>query len=85
MPSSNVTAEQVMDLVQQMPPEQERALFNFLLRRRQQEWQEAYPYFEEGARRTAAERGRNWDAMTEEEREDFIDEIVHEDRPCSGS
>ena len=28
-------------------------------------------------------RGLDWDAMTEVEREDFIDGLIHEDRECS--
>ncbi len=39
------------------------------------------PVFNEGAERArivAKERGRDWDTMTEDEREEFIDEIVHE-------
>jgi hypothetical protein len=35
-------------------------------------------------RAAAAQRGRDRDAMTEDEREAFIDDVVHEDRPCSG-
>jgi hypothetical protein len=33
----------------------------------------------EKARRAAAKRGRDWDAMTEDEREEFIDEVLHEE------
>jgi len=34
--------------------------------------------------RAAGQRGRDWDAMTEDEREAFLDDVVHEDRQCSG-
>ncbi len=34
--------------------------------------------FLEQAKIVAAERGYDWDTMTEDEREEFIDEIVHE-------
>ena len=34
-------------------------------------------------RRLCAERGLDWDAMSEQAREDFIDESVHEDCACS--
>lgn len=30
-----------------------------------------------------ADRGLNWDAMTEAERENFVDDLVHEDRECN--
>jgi len=26
--------------------------------------------------------GKNWDVMSENEREEFIDDIIHEDRQC---
>lgn len=34
-------------------------------------------------RRLCAERGLNWDAMTEEERESFVDDLIHEYRTCA--
>ncbi len=34
-------------------------------------------------RRLCADRGLNWDTMTESERENFVDDLVHEDRECS--
>ena len=37
---------------------------------------------EEQLRRLCAERGLNWDTMSSEQRESFIDDLIHEDRPC---
>ena len=34
-------------------------------------------------RQLCAERGLNWDTMTEAERENFVDDLIHEDRECS--
>ena len=34
-------------------------------------------------RRLCADRGLNWDTMTEAERENFVDDLIHEDRECS--
>ena len=31
---------------------------------------------------SARERGLEWDKMSEDEREDFIDDLLHQDRPC---
>ncbi|MFM2380708.1 MAG: hypothetical protein RLZZ143_3291, partial [Cyanobacteriota bacterium] len=45
------------------------------------QWRQLEPVFNEGAERArivAKERGYDWDTMTEDEREEFIDEIVHE-------
>lgn len=84
MPKLELTDEQVIELVKQLPPNQQEVLFKFLLMRRWGAWEELSRYGQEGARRAAAERGRDWEAMTEEEREAFIDDLVHEDRGCSG-
>lgn len=35
---------------------------------------------QEKARKVAAERGKDWDAMTDDEQLDFINDVVHEDR-----
>ena len=34
-------------------------------------------------RRLCAVQGLNWDTMTEAERENFVDDLVHEGRECS--
>ena len=40
-------------------------------------------YAEAQLRQLCAYRGLDWDAMTEVEREDFVDTLIHEDRECS--
>jgi len=40
-------------------------------------------YAEAQLRRLSAERGLDWNTMSEEERETFIDDVVHEDRQCA--
>ena len=44
---------------------------------------EQIKYGEAKVRKICAARGLDWDAMTEEERIDFIDDLVHEDRECN--
>jgi hypothetical protein len=83
MPTLNLTDEQVIELVRQLPAEKQVALLQSLLAQRRA-WREKLAHqMEERLRVLAAERGRNWDAMIDPEREDFIDDLVHEDRPCS--
>jgi hypothetical protein len=79
-----LTDEQVLALVKQLPPEQQETLFKFLLTNQWGPWVDLSLYGEERVRLVATQRGRNWDAMTEDERETFIDDLVHEDRPCAG-
>ena len=39
-------------------------------------------YAEVQLRKLSASRGLNWDKMTDEERIDFVDDLIHEDREC---
>ncbi len=82
MPNVQLTDEQVVDLVKQLPPARQAEVVKLLLSEQRRRWEEFSRGMQEGARKAAAERGRDWDVMTEEEREDFVDELVHEDRPC---
>jgi hypothetical protein len=80
MPTLQLSDEQVVDLVKQLPPDQQQVLYEYLRFERWPAWTALSRDAQDGARQAAAERGRDWDAMTEEEREDFIDDIVHEGR-----
>ena len=39
-------------------------------------------YAEAQLRKLSASRGLNWNKMTAEERIDFVDDLIHEDRAC---
>lgn len=78
-----LTEEQVIELVKQLSPNKQAELFQFLQKQQWQKWEELSLAGQEGVRKAAAQRGKNWDTMSEEERDDFIDDIVHEDRQCA--
>lgn len=78
-----LTTEQVIDFIQQMPPKEKRAVLIALAEKASIGEEERMKYAESQVRQLCASRGLNWDTMTEEEREDFIDDLVHEDRECS--
>jgi hypothetical protein len=84
VPILTVSDDQVIELVKQLPPDQQKRLFVFLLTQQWGAWVDLARYGEERARIAAAQRGHTWDAMTESEREAFIDDLVHEDRSCAG-
>jgi len=84
MPTLELTDEQVINLANQLPPDQQESLFQSLLLKRWETWVNLSHYGEERARIATAQRGRNWDAMAEDEREEFIDDLIHEDRQCNG-
>jgi hypothetical protein len=79
MPSFTLTNEQVVELVKQLPAEQQIEVFRFLLLQQWGQWESLSRYGADRARLVAQERGKDWDVMTEDERETFIDEVVHED------
>lgn len=83
MPTLKLTDEQVIELVKQLSRGQQELLLEYLLTRESPAWDGLTGYGDDRAREVAAERGRNWEAMTEKEKEEFVDELVHEDRDCS--
>jgi hypothetical protein len=78
MPNLTLSNEQVIDLFKQLPEAQQQELFRFLVQRQWGNMEAITDYGSQQAKIVAAERGYDWDTMTEDEREEFIDEIVHE-------
>ena len=82
MPILELSDAQVVELVKQLPPERQRAALMALAAGATQRREERMQYAEAQLRRVSAERGLEWDKMPEGQREDFIDDLLHEDRPC---
>lgn len=80
MPTVELTIEQVLALVQQLPLEQKRVVLMTLAEEGRTRREERLDYAEAQLRRLCDERGLNWDAMNEDDREAFMDDLVHEDR-----
>ena len=78
MPNLTLSNEQAIKLVKQLPKAQQQELFRFLIQRQWGNMEAITDYGSQQAKIVAAERGYDWDTMTEDEREEFIDEIVHE-------
>lgn len=72
----------MVELVKQLPPERQRAALMALAAGATQRREERMQDAEAQLRRVSAERGLEWDKMLEGQREDFIDDLLHEDRPC---
>lgn len=79
MATLTLTDLQVIELLKQLPSDQQIKVFQFLLTQPWANWVYLSRDAQEGARQAAAQRGRNWDVMTEEEREEFICEVINED------
>lgn len=78
MPVLEIRTEQLLDLLQQLAPEERIALLLKLAEPARTRMVERRAFAEQQLRAIAAERGLNWDAMSEEEREAFVDELLHE-------
>jgi hypothetical protein len=82
MATLELTDAQVADLVRRLPAERRRAVLLLLATEAQERREERLTFAEHQLRRVSAERGLDWDALSEPEREALIDDLIHEDRPC---
>jgi hypothetical protein len=82
MPKLTLSDEQVIELVKQLPPESKRVVLLALAKEGEQERDSRMEYAQTQLRNLSAERGLDWNSMSENERELFIDDLVHEDRQC---
>ncbi len=78
-----LTTDQVVGFVQQMPAEERRALLLAIAEQAAVNREARIDYAETQFRQLCADRGLDWDTMTEAERENFVDDLIHEDRECS--
>jgi hypothetical protein len=82
MPILELSDAQVLELVKQLPPERQRAALLALAAGAAQRREARMEYAEGQLQRVSAEHGLDWGTMSEDQREEFIDDLVHEDRPC---
>ena len=82
MATLTLTDDQVADLIRQLPAERRHSVLLLLAAQAQHRRQERLTYAEGQLRRLSAERSMDWDALSEEDREWLIDDLIHEDRAC---
>jgi hypothetical protein len=82
MATVELTNQQIVDLVRQLPVEAKREVLFALAGDAQAGRDERMKLAAEQLRRLATQRGMKWDAMSEPEREALVDDLIHEDRPC---
>jgi hypothetical protein len=75
-----LTDEQVLALVDQLSPENRGELFYRLASRQWPAWAKIVSEAELRARRLAAERGLDWDKLSDEQRLDLADSLAHDAR-----
>jgi hypothetical protein len=70
--------EQVISIVRQLPAARKRTALLALAQDAQARHEERIRFGEAQLRRMSAERGLDWDRMSEDERETFVDDLLHE-------
>ncbi|BAY75195.1 hypothetical protein NIES25_16130 [Nostoc linckia NIES-25] len=78
MATLNLNVEQVITLVKQLAIPEQRMILQAIKAEQDCWWQNRLDYGELQMRSLSTTRGLNWDIMTEQEREEFIDNILHE-------
>lgn len=78
-----LTTEQVADFIQQMPLEEQLKILRELSNRAWIGRKDRMKYLESKVRQVCAERGQDWDAMDDDARLQFIDDVIHEDSGCN--
>ena len=80
MANISLTDEQVIDLFKQLSPERKRAILLTLAEDAQSRRDERMKYAESQLKRLCKEKGLDWEFLSEEEKEAFVDDLIHEDR-----
>ena len=78
-----LTTDQVVGFVQQMPAEERRTLLLAIAEQAAANREARIDYAEAQLRQLCTDRELDWDAMTEAERENFVDDLIHEARKCN--
>ena len=78
MPTMTLSNKQVIDLVRQLPPLPRRTALFSLAQEAARQRNERMVYAETQLRQRCAQRRLDWDTLSEDERETFIDDLLHE-------
>jgi hypothetical protein len=79
MSVSELTDEQVVSLVSRLPAVRKRAALLALAQESQARRDARFELGEEQLRKACQQHGKDWDSLTEDEREEFVNQLLHED------
>ena len=74
-----LTDEQVISLVRQLPSARKRDALLALAQEAEARRDDRMRFGEAQLRRRCAERGLDWDKLSETQREEFVDRLLHEE------
>jgi len=78
MVTLTLSDQQIVDLVKQLPPISKQAVLDVLIAERELWWNLILARGEQKLRNLTKQRGLDWDKMSEDEREGFVDDLLHE-------
>lgn len=78
MVNLTLTTDQVVELVRQLPPQQKRVVLLALAGDVQARRDAQIAFAESRLDRCATEHGLRWNTMTDDDREAFVDDLLHE-------
>lgn len=78
LPTLEVTVDQVLALVEQLAPVDKYLVLRTLSIERERWWEAMHRQGEQHLRQLCATRGLDWDRLSDEERQIFIDDLLHE-------
>ena len=84
MPTLNLNEQQVLSLIDQLSSDQQIQILQKLFQKQQTTWESFAEKGQIAIRAIAQTKNQDWETMTEEEKEDFINDLIHEDRLCAG-
>ncbi len=70
--------KRALEIIGRLPPARRRAILYELARDAEAAWKRNTAFAEEQLRRIAFERGRDWDQMNDDQRQDFVSELLAE-------
>jgi alkylated DNA nucleotide flippase Atl1 len=80
MPKLELTVGQVIDLVKQLPKEEKSAVFRALSREREIGRDDKSEQEEQQLRALSAERGLDWDRLSDDDRDILVRKLQHKAR-----
>ena len=78
MSALELTDEQVLSLVRRLPTDRKRSALLALAAEAQARRDERIWFGESQLRKLCVERGLDWDRLSEDEREEFVNRLLHE-------
>ena len=70
----------VVERFQQLPPERQRYVMLLMFGTDADRWRHYQSDGEQQLRKLAADRGLSWDNLDDEQRQDLVNNLLHEDR-----